>query len=218
MRNLFLAVFLTHVLSMTSANAAPPQLATIRTMAKNLLPSGDKVKALLQKIPQKALVIGAAGVILCASLTSTGCERGRSYLDVTDTEYVDPNDENAGQYVSFELDGYLYEGYWEITPEGQLLIEIDDSYDRILLHEYTVGKVIKNHPDIGAYVVVQGWRNGHEVDKYGEVYEVYDNGFYVILIDEVVYVHNNISIKVNETLLVNPNFLAEDGGLEFLDE
>lgn len=215
MRTLLLAVFLTHMLSMGSAAGAPHRLATA---AKNVLPSVKDVNTFLQKLPQKALAIGTAGVILCGSMTMIGCDRGTSLLEITDTEYVDPSDENAGQYVTFYIDGYLYEGYWEVTPEGQILIEVDDSYDKLVLHEYTVGQLIRNHPDVGAEVVVQGWRNGREVDKYGEVLEVYDNGFYIVAIDEVIYVHNNLSIHTKETLLVNPNFLPENGGLEFLDE
>ena len=106
----------------------------------------------------------------------------------------------------------------ELTPDGQLLIEIDDGYDKLVLLEHMTGQVINNHHDIGAEVRVYGLRNGHEVDKYGEVVEVYDNGFYIIEIDEIVYVHNNQTVYTTEILLVNKAVLLEDGGFEFTDD
>ena len=222
MRNLFLAVFLTHVLSIASASAAPTKLPALHTTAKNMLLPHKDVGAWLQKLPQKALKVSTAvatTLIACGSLMLSGCDQGmRSLLEVTDTEYVDPIDENAGQYVTFYIDDTLYEGYWEITTDGQLLIEIDDGYDKIVLLEYTTGRAIPNHPDIGAEVVVYGLRNGHEVDKYGEVIEVYDNGFYVIAVDEIVYVHNDVIIYTDENLLTNTAILIEDGGHEFTDD
>lgn len=210
MRSLFLVVLLIHMLSMTTVGAAPSRLTPATA------------KAWLQKLPAQALrtatAAGATAIIACGGLTMTGCDQGRSVLDVTNTEYIDPSDENAGQYVTFYIENQLYEGYWEITPEGQLLIEVDDGYDKIVLLEYMTGRVINNHPDIGAEVVVQGLRNGRAVDKYGTVGEVFDNGLYLIDIDEIIYVHNNLSIYSRETLLASPDVLPEDGGLEFLDE
>ena len=222
MRNLFLAVFLAHVLSLASASATPTKLPILRTTAKNILSSTNNVGAWLQKLPQKALkgstATAAATLIACSSLMMIGCDQGTRLLEVTETEYVDPVDENAGQYVTFYIDNTLYEGYWELTPDGQLLIEIDDGYDKLVLLEHMTGQVINNHHDIGAEVRVYGLRNGHEVDKYGEVVEVYDNGFYIIEIDEIVYVHNNQTVYTTEILLVNKAVLLEDGGFEFTDD
>ncbi len=222
MRNLFLAVFLAHVLSLASASATPTKLPILRTTAKNLSSSTNNVGAWLQKLPQKALkgstATAAATLIACSSLMMIGCDQGTRLLEVTDTEYVDPIDENAGQYVTFYIDDILYEGYWELTPDGQLLIEIDDGYDKLVLLEHMTGQVINNHHDIGAEVRVYGLRNGHEVDKYGEVVEVYDNGFYIIEIDKIVYVHNNQTVYTTEILLVNKAVLLEDGGFEFTDD
>ncbi len=217
MRSLFLAVFMSGALSVTSASATPARLvqgsvSELRTAAKGWLQN------LSSRALQTVTAAGAAGLIVCSGLTMAGCDRGRSVLDVTSAEYVDPGDENAGQYVNFYIDNQLYEGYWELTPDGQLLIEIDDGYDRLVLLEYMTGRLIRNHPDVGAEVVVQGLRNGRDVDKYGEVVEVYDNGFYIVVIDEVVYVHNNLSISTNETLLASPDALPEDGGIQFLDD
>ena len=223
MRNLFLAVFLAHLLSLASASATPNKLPILRTTAKNLSSSTNNVGAWLQKLPQKALkgrgtAIAAATLIACSSLMMIGCDQGTRLLEVTETEYVDPVDENAGQYVTFYIDNTLYEGYWELTPDGQLLIEIDDGYDKLVLLEHMTGQVINNHHDIGDEVRVYGLRNGHEVDKYGEVVEVYDNGFYIIEIDKIVYVHNKQTVYTTEILLVNKAVLLEDGGFEFTDD
>ena len=242
MRSLFFAVLLTHMLSMTTASATPlsrfanssplasfaSNSSPLASFASNSSPlaSFAKLRATvekwLRKLPSQALqsatAAGTAIIIACSGLTMTGCDQGRSVLDVTNTEYIDPSDENAGQYVTFYIENQLYEGYWEVTPDGQLLIEVDDGYDKIVLLEYMTGRVINNHPDLGAEVVVQGLRNGRAVDKYGTVGKVFDNGLYLIDIDEIVYVHNNLSIYSRETLLASPDVLPEDGGLEFLDE
>ena len=120
MRNLFLAVFLAHVLSLASARATPTKLPILRTTAKNLSSSTNNVGAWLQKLPQKALkgstATAAATLIACSSLMMIGCDQGTRLLEVTDTEYVDPIDENAGQYVTFYIDDILYEGYWGAYP------------------------------------------------------------------------------------------------------
>ena len=219
MRSLFLAVFLTHMLSVSSADAAPPILPKVRATIKSVLPSGNNVSTWLQKLPQKVLAIGAAGVVLCSSLTMTSCDQQKAILDIINTEYADPKDDAAGQYVTFYIDNQLYEGYWEITIDGQLLIEIDDGYGKIVLLEHMTGTVIPDHPDLGAGVLVHGQLNRHDVDKYGEVLEVYDNGFYVIEIYEIVYVHGGQSLmNVEETILVNIAVLPEDGGFKFLDD
>ena len=222
MRHLFFAMFLTQVLAMMSASAAPTKLQALRTTAKSMLLPSKNVGAWLSILPQKALKVStaavAAALIACGSLTMTGCEEGQALLRVVDTEYSDRSDELAGQYVTFYIEGDLYEGYWEITLDGLLLIEIDDGYGKIVLLEHMTGQAILNHPDIGAEVVIYDIRNGHEVDKYGEVVEVYDNGFYIIEINEIAYVHNNHSIFVNETVLANSAVLPEDGGFEFLDD
>ena len=219
MRSLFLAVFLTHMLSMSSAAAASPILPKVRATIKSVLPSVNNVSTWLQKLPQKVFTIGAAGVILCSSLTMTGCDQQKAILDIINTEYVDPSDEAAGQHVTFYIDNQLYEGYWEITLDGQLLIEIDDGYGKIVLLEHMTGTVIPDHTDLGAEVLVQSQLNRHDVDKYGEVVEVYDNGFYVIEIYEIVYVQSGQSLTdVEETILVNVAVLPEDGGFKFLDD
>ncbi len=223
MRNVLLVVLLVHMLVMAAASAAPvPKLQAWRETLRSfkLPPLQEKVStALRKKIPPQAAAIAAAGLVLCSSLAMTGCAERRSILDITDTEYVDPGDNAAGQYVTFYIDNQRYEGYWELTYDSQLLIEIDDGYGKTVLLEHMTGRVIPDHPDLDAEVLVYGERNGHDVDKYGEVKEVYDNGFYIIEIDEIVYVNSGQSVRnVRETLLINVAVLPEDGGFSFLDD
>ena len=227
MRNLFLAAFLTHMLLLTSPNAGVGFANKLQGLRNAGVGFANKLQVLREAMhalkSNKAVIttvgILAAGTIMCSGLTMTGCDRGRYDLEVVDTEYIDPVDEAAGQYVTFYIDNQLFEGYWEITLDGQLLIEIDDGYGKTLLLEHMTGRRIRNHSDIGVEVVVQSQRNGRDVDKYGTVLEVYDNGFYVIDIYEIIYIHNGQPVRnINERLLINKSILPEDGGIEFLDE
>ena len=224
MRNLFLAAFLTHMLLLTSPNAGIGFANKLQGLRNAGVGFANKLQGLREAIrglkSNKAVIttvgIIAAGAILCSS---SGCEQGRFDLDVIETEYVDPNDEAAGQEVTFYIDNQLYEGYWEVTLDGQLLIEIDDGYGKIVLLEHMTGRLIPNHPDIGVEVVIQGQRNGKDVDKYGTVLEVYDNGFYVIDIYEIIYINSGQSVRnSNQRLLINQSVLPEDGGIQFLDD
>ena len=217
MRNLMLAVFLAGVLSLPNANANLFKLQGLRDAARVGLPQlKEKITTQLQKLPQKALALGTAAIILCTGMI--GCNQHRTILDVTDTEYRDPADEAAGQYVTFYIDNVKYEGYWEVTLEGILLIEVDDGYGKIVLLEHLTGTAIPDHSDIGADVVFYGERNGHDVDKYGTIIEVYDNGFYVIDVYEIVYINSGQKIAADERALINIAVLPQDGGMQFLDE
>ena len=210
-RKLFLSLLLVHVLSMTSVEAAPVKLPALRASANAM---HKDIGAWLQKLPQKALKVGtvaaAAVVVACGGLTMAGCsESGKDqvieHIHVEEHIHMEEYIRNDGtDAVAFYLDGVLHEGYWEVTPDGQLLIAVDDGYGTIVLLEHMTGKIIPRHSDIGAEVIVHGI--GDNVDEYGTVLEVYDNGFYIILID------------ANETLLISMSVLPEEGGFEFLEE
>ena len=218
MKRLFLATVLAQLVLMTGAEAN--KLQALRDSGKALRQS-PVGKWLFEKTPRQIATLGVIGLAVCSPIALNGCDQVRrsGVYEVTDTEYVDPSDEYAGQYVTFYIDGEYYEGYWELTPDNQILIEIDDSYDRIVLLEYLKGERIRNHSDVGAEVVMTGYRNGRLVDQYGEVIEVYDNGIYIVDVWEVEYVHSGQVIEFNipKRIATHASVLEEDGGFTFLD-
>ena len=221
MKRLFLATVLAQVLLITSTEAAPNKLQVLRERGKTLLQS-PVGKWLLEKAPQQAATLGIAAFLACGTIALNGCDQARTsgVYDVIDTEYIDPGDEYAGQYVTFYINGEHYEGYWEITPDNQILVEIDNANERLVLLEYLKGERIPNHSDIGAQVVMMGLRNGQHVDQYGEVVEVYDNGIYIIDVWEVEYINSGQVIEFNipRRMATHASVLEEDGGFTFLDD
>lgn len=221
MKRLFLATVLAQALLMTAAEAAPNKLQALRESGK-VLQQSPVGKWLFEKAPRQAINVGLAALLACSPMVITGCDQVRNsgVYDIADTEYIDPADEYAGQYVTFYINGEYYEGYWEITPDDQILIEIDNTYDRLVLLEYLKGQRIRNHDDVGAQVAMTGLRNGREVWQYGEVIEVYDNGIYIVDVWEVEYVSSGQVIEFNIPIRMatHASVLEEDGGFTFLDE
>ena len=178
-------------------------------------------KGMLAQLPQQILAIGAAGVIACGSATLVGCEQGRQIvLDFTDTEDADPLDPAAGQYVTFYIGNVLHEGYWEVTPDGLLLIEVDDGFGKLVFIEHQPGYAIPDHPDIGAEVYMFGTVGNQQVERYGFVREVYDSGFYIIDIDQIFYVNTGVTTELYpvQTVLAHASVLLEDGGFAFVGD
>lgn len=221
MKRLFLATVLAQALLMTGVEADPNKLPVLRESGKALRQSPFG-KWLVEKVPQQALQVGLAALIACSPVVISGCDQIRTSgtYDIIDVEDMDPGDEYAGQYVTFYINGDYYEGYWEITPDDQILIEIDNLYDKIVLLEYLKGQRIRNHSDVGAEVVMTGWRNGRQVDQYGEIIEVYDNGIYIVDVWEVQYVKSGQVIEFNipYRMATHASVLEEDGGFTFLDD
>lgn len=193
------------------------------------VPANGRVAKLLQKmlpaesasmISKKAgkLVAGAGLVGLALCGTITGCDRGEQILiDVVDVEEVDNVDGRDSQYVSFIIGNTRYEGYWEDTQTDQLLVELDTGGVRIVLLEQVDGFLVPNHHDIGALVYLIGEANGEEIYRYGEVVDVYDNGYYSIEISYEEYVDNGERINLFRpyTMLVHQAVLLDDGGFAF---
>ena len=225
MRSLFFAVLLAHTMSVPISNALPLSRVTkpggLREVVRTLNLKLPQVRGKISAVVRTSLNLIVAGTVICSSLAMTGCERTRSMLDVTDTEYADPSGENTGQLVTVFVEGHPDEVYWEATPEGQVLLELDTGYSRVTFYELSIGQRISNHTNVGVNVVVQSQGDSSKVDRYGKVFEVYDSGFYIINIYEVItsytYQSSIFSAKVEETLLVNPNSLPEGIDIEFID-
>ena len=221
MQKLFLATVLAQALVMTSIEAVPDKLQVLRESGK-VLRQSPVGKWLSATVTRQVASVGLAAVLACSPLVMTGCNQVRNsgVYELTDTEYVDPGDDYAGQYITLYIDGVYYEGYWEITPDNQLLIEIDNNFDRLVLLEYLKGERIPNHTDTGAEIVMTSYRNGHKVWQYGEIVDVYTNGIYIVDVWEVEYVHSRQVIAFNrpDRVATHASVLEEDGGFSFLDE
>ena len=192
-------------------------------------PTNGRLASLLHKmLPTKSasmiskkagnLVAGAGliGLALCGTIT--GCDRGEQILiDVVDVEEVDNIDGRDSQYVSFIIGNTRYEGYWEDTQTDQLLVELDTGGVRIVLLEQVDGFLVPNHQDVGALVYLIGEANGEEIYRYGEVVDVYDNGYYSIEVSYEEYVDNGERINLFRpyTMLVHQAVLLDDGGFAF---
>lgn len=167
----------------------------------------------------------ALGMLITTCFGITACDQGRSIVDVVGyANYFDEvgelneEDELVGQFVTFYVDDVLYEGYWEVRENGLLLVEVDDGDGKIVLTQYREGEVIPDHQDIGAEVVMSGFIDEFDVWYYGEIIEAYDNGFRLISIDSVEYVHRGQTIDLLPyNVLAHEGVLLKDGGFEFVE-
>ena len=204
MRNMFLAIFLTHLLSMTSASAAANKLQALRTTAKNML-FKTKDNAFLQAIPRRFVEITAVGIIACGSLLIAGCEQAlQEIVNTTDTEHDAANDEYPRQYTTFveiitDADGSIigeqhYEAYWKVTSDGQLEVSRKKYGDEDASLEHSTGKMIDNHPNLAQGVVLMSNRNDYEGSDHGILFRVYDNNYSLIEVDvtqAIMLVHSS---------------------------
>lgn len=217
MRCLIFAALLLQVSLPAEVNAAPHRVSKLTKFTEFT----ESIKAFGRKLPKMATTAAAAAIISCAGGAMISCEEGRRIvIGITETENVDPDDEYAGQYVTLYIGNDIYEAYWELTPEGLLLLELDDGLGKVVLLEYAKGELVDNHPDIGADVSLLGIENGEDVTYYGVVDKVFDNGFYIIAVDTIEYPDTDdvITLLTPIEMLAHASTLPEDGGIVFLDD
>ena len=171
------------------------------------------------KIGKTAMAILGTGIITCSTLLGCGDQRGRVLVEDVireDASY----DGRYAEFVDFEIDGNLYTIYIEETNTGELLVEYDDEYGRLVFLQQSIGEFDPHHPDIGRDAYFTSVIDNRDVYLDGVVVKVTDNNYYVI----EVYQHTDVdtgkeSVYVRSyERLAHKSLLLEDGGFSFNDE
>ncbi|MDE3269136.1 MAG: hypothetical protein OYH77_02500 [Pseudomonadota bacterium] len=168
-------------------------------------------------VGKKALGIVGAGIIACSGLL--GCDNsGRVIVDDVIREDASYNNKYA-EFVEFEIDGEYYMLYIEETDTGELLVEYDDQYGRLVFLQQSIGEFVPDHRDIGRDAYFIDVVNSRDVYLDGVVIDVTDNDYYVI----EIYQHTDVDTGVESPYvrsyrrLVHKSLLVDDGGFQFYD-
>lgn len=166
------------------------------------------------KIGKTAMAILGTGIITCSTLLGCGDQRGRVLVEDVireDASY----DGRYAEFVDFEIEGNLYTIYIEETNTGELLIEYDDEYGRLVFLQQSIGEFIPDHPDIGRDAYFISVVDGRDVYLDGVVTKVTDNGYYVVEVYQYTDMDTGVETRYVPPYerLVNIALLSEDGGV-----
>lgn len=170
-------------------------------------------------VGKAAISILSAGLITCSALLGCDSQTRRVIVDDVFREDVSYAGKYA-EFVEFEIDGSQYLIYIEETDTGELLVEYDDEYGRLVFLQQSIGEFVPNHRDIGRDAYFADVVNNRDVYLDGVVVKVTDNDYYVI----EVYQHTDVDTGVESVYvrsyerLVHKSLLFEDGGFRFTDE
>jgi len=176
----------------------------IATLLQKVLPA--KSAGMIGK--QAARFVAGAGFIglaLCGTIT--GCERGEQILSgVVGAEGTEIVDDSNGQYI------WLSEQYFSLVDENQQAGHFDQlQADLWPIDDF---QVIPNHRDVGERVSqLHHVDNSLTIQRWGEVVDVYDNGYYRIMITREAYSYDGRFTPFQPfTMLIHQDLPWGDGG------
>ena len=152
---------------------------------------------------------GFIGLALCGTIT--GCERGEQILSgVVGVEGSETLDDSNGQYIP------LTDQYFSLVDENQQAGHFDqlqadlwpiDDLRPIPNHEY-IGAKVNQLNNIDASKTIQRW---------GEVVDVYDNGYYRIKVTREAYSYDGRLPPFQPfTMLIHQDLPWGEGGFIFM--
>ena len=180
--------------------------------------ANSRIVTLLQGLPAKSadivgkktarFVVGAGFIGLALSGTITGCERCQQMLPAVGGVEETADDDTAGQFGLLGRFIPLFDEGVQDTQLGHFVQPFSADF-----------RAIPNHRDIGAKVNLLGEIDGRTVQRWGEVIDVYDNGYYRIKVNREAYTGDGPIPPLplqQPYILVHHNLPWGDGGFAIM--